>query len=240
MIIIATVIIAAGAVSYYLVSKRNGANPQNAVYGTLPPVMPQNAATSSGTETSTSTPVNLDKSLSFSGGAIIYYPSDFNLAANQGQLSVRSYIPPCDQGFGYCIYYNGSAYKGTNFESAGISVRNVTALFPTDNSCTNSLPQGYNKAASISVHSSPYYSVSIFPNLGNAAAGHYATDNIYRLYFGGKCYEFDARIGESQYDNYPAGSIQPFTKDSYDALRAELSGIVGSITLSQGGKISLP
>src|SRR5262245_50629843 len=41
------------------------------------------------------------------------------LAVSADQVLVHSYIPPCEEGFDYCIYYNGDRYVGTNFESAG-------------------------------------------------------------------------------------------------------------------------
>ncbi len=237
-IIIVAVLILAGTGFYYLSVKNRMSVPPNlssGVTSTPPPTI----VTSTMTAVSTST--SSGKSLSFNGVTIYYPQSQFGLAANQQQLPVRSYIPQCDQGFNYCIYYNASTYKGTNFESAGISIKNVTASLPTSEACMTANPDGYAGASStVPMTTSPYYSLSVFANLGNAAAGHYATDNIYRLYYGGRCYEFDARIGESQYANYPAGSIGLFTRNNYDTLQSELNNIIGSITLSQGGKISIP
>src|SRR6266404_877354 len=76
------------------------------------------------------------------GGAVSFgYTGDFGLAVSPEQILVRSYIPPCDQGFDYCLYYTGSAYKNTSFESAGIRVKRRADL--SENNCLTAQPDGY-------------------------------------------------------------------------------------------------
>lgn len=238
IIVIAALVVVGGG--FYLSAKNKMSVPPNIPSGitsTLPPTVVSSTMTAVSVSTSTSS----GESLSFNGITIHYPLFQFGLAANEQQLPVRSYIPPCDQGFNYCVYYNASTYKGTNFESAGISIKDVTVSFPAREACINANPDGYTGVSStVPTTASPYYSLSVFANLGNAAAGHYATDDVYRLYYGGRCYEFDARIGESQYANYPAGSIGLFTKSDYNTLRLEMNNVISSITLSRGGKISIP
>ncbi|WP_371067884.1 hypothetical protein, partial [Salmonella enterica] len=116
-----------------------------------------------------------------------------------------SYIPPCIDGFEYCLYYNGQDYVGTNLESVGLSIlkRNDLKNITT---CLNTAPQGYNmKSTSISTSS------SVFSPLGDAAAGHYSSGESYRLYKNNMCYEFQTRIGLTRYENYPEGSIKKFS-----------------------------
>ena len=196
------------------------------------PAVPQSFTTSS-------SPV-FGQSISDGTITISYPSSDFGLAVNQNQLFVHAYIPPCNQGFNFCLYYNASTYQGTNFESAGIAINNLSASLPTTQACLNTPPDGYTNISPTSTISHANYSVSLFANLGNAAVGHYATDNIYRLAYGKQCYEFDARIGETQFANYPAGSIKLFTKSDYNFVESELQSILNTITLPGGEKVILP
>src|SRR5581483_3797253 len=53
--------------------------------------------------TSPSTPA-FDQSISDGTFTIAFPSTDFGLATNQQQLLVNSYIPPCNQGFNYCLY----------------------------------------------------------------------------------------------------------------------------------------
>ncbi|MCL5016200.1 MAG: hypothetical protein M1312_01115 [Patescibacteria group bacterium] len=191
-------------------------------------------------KTSTSTQ-KFDKSLS-DGIITIYYPSsEFGLATNQQQLSGHlAYIPPCDQGFNYCLYYSTSTYQGTNFEAAGIAINNLTATLPTVQQCLTTPPNGYTNISPTSTISNVGYSTSLFSNLGNAAMGHYATDNIYRLAYAGKCYEFDARIGQTQFANYPPGAIKLFTPADYNTVKSELQAILNTLSLPGGGSVTFP
>src|SRR5690348_12489307 len=64
-----------------------------------------------------------DQSLS-DGTITVHYPSaDFALATTQMQILAHSYIPPCSSNFNYCLYYIGTKFQGTNFESAGLRIQ---------------------------------------------------------------------------------------------------------------------
>ncbi|HEX8947056.1 MAG TPA: hypothetical protein VF829_02480 [Candidatus Paceibacterota bacterium] len=157
-------------------------------------------------------------------------PTDFGLATTPEQVLVKAYIPPCDTPFDYCLYYNGTAYKGTNFESAGLRIHRRTDL-TSKSACLTSQPTGYTGlTASTTAHET--YSVSVFQPLGNAGAGHYASGALYRLFFDSTCYEFETRIGETQFANYPAGTIKQFTDADRAAVLASLRAILDDITIT--------
>jgi hypothetical protein len=156
-----------------------------------------------------------DFNQSISDGVVkITFPeSKFGLATNESQVLVTSYIPPCDPDFNYCLYYTDSNYKGTNFESAGLRITRRLAL-TTEATCILTPPLGF--AASVKPNATTTaatHSSSIFAGIGNAGAGHYSKGSIYRLYVAENksCYEFETRIGESQFQNYPEGSIKEFS-----------------------------
>lgn len=176
---------------------------------------------------------------SVSDGTITFtVPSDFGLAVNQEQVLVKSYIPPCDPDFDYCVYYDGTAYQGTNFDSAGIRIEKRTDL-TTESSCMTTAPTGYSNFTPTSTTIGDY-SVSEFTPLGNAGAGHFSTGTLYRLYYNGECYEFETRIGQSQFANYPAGSIQQFTTADESALQSEIQNFLDSIALPSGETVNFP
>jgi hypothetical protein len=174
-------------------------------------------------------------------GVTFSFPDAFALATGNEPIMVHSYIPPCDQGYDYCIYKNDQEFAGTNFESAGLSITAKPAL-TTQAACLNTPPQGYASTISPSDTSSGAgYAASVFANLGNAAAGHEAVDSYYRLYqtSNGDCTELDLRVAQSDYGNYPAGQIQEFTAADQQQVLSELGSILSGMTLN-GSIISWP
>lgn len=179
-------------------------------------------------------------SQSISDGAItlIYPAADFGLATSSSQIATRSYIPPCDADFNYCLYYIGAAYQGTNFDSAGIRMEERTDL-TTQAACLTTPPTGFTNFTPTSTFASDY-AVSEFTPLGNAGAGHYSTGTLYRLEYNGTCYEFETRIGQSQFANYPSGTFQQFTTADQTALQSEIAEILNGITLPSEGTVMFP
>jgi len=167
-----------------------------------------------------------------------YNSPEWGLATTPEQVLAHSYIPACDEGFAYCLYYNGSAYQGTNFESAGLTIKKRPDL-ATQSACLQAQPDGYAALVPLVATSSDYV-ISKFAPLGDAGAGHYATDTLYRLSYGSLCYEFRTRIGETQFANYPAGSIKQFTDADRTAVQQDLQSLISNISLPSGGRLVLP
>ncbi len=179
-----------------------------------------------------------DQSVSDGTITITYPTSEFGLATTQQQILVRSYIPPCDANLTYCLYYIGNAYQGTNFDSAGIRIEKRTDL-ATVNACLTAPPSGFANFTPTSTAASDY-SVSEFSPIGNAGAGHFSKGTLYRLAYNGTCYEFETRIGQSQFANYPSGTIQQFTDADQASLAAEIQNILDGITLPSGETVVFP
>jgi hypothetical protein len=182
--------------------------------------------------------LNFDQTVSDGTITISIPSSEFGLAVKKDQILVHSYIPPCDENFNYCLYYDGSAYKGTNFESAGLRIQKRDDL-KTQSACLTTQPAGYN-GLTPKTESIDSYATSVFSPLGDAGAGHYSSGSLYRLFYDNKCYEFQTRIGESQFANYPAGSIKEFTSADQSAVKLKLQEILNAITLPDGVKIRFP
>jgi hypothetical protein len=166
-------------------------------------------------------------------------PEDLALAVSKEQVATSSYIPPCDDGFDYCLYYNGTAYENTNLDSAGLTIMKRADLH-TQSACLDTQPEGYSDLTE-STSSSASAPMSLFAPVGDAGAGHYATGEEYRLYASSTCYQFTTRVAESQFANYPAGTITEFTKSERESLLDTLRGIIGDIRLdATGAKLQLP
>lgn len=190
-----------------------------------------------------STSTVFDQTISDGTLAISFPSADFGLATNQTQLLVHSYIPPCDPGFNYCLYYIGTAYQGTNFESAGVRIQKRKDI-TTERLCLNTPPAGYDAGTVPDATSSAdAYSASVFNEIGGAAAGHMAAGTLYRVYAKGNapsCYELETRIGQSQFANYPSGTIQQFTDADQLALQSEVQQVLATLQLASGTPVVLP
>lgn len=180
-------------------------------------------------QTATST-----QTTSFDGTLTFTTPSNFGLAVTPEQVMVQAYIPPCDSGFSYCLYYNSADYANTNFESAGVAIRGRDDLL-TKSACLTTQPDGYTGLTATTTDQTNY-SMSVFAPIGDAGAGHYATGAEYRLFTNNRCYQFDTRIGETQYANYPAGTKVEFTDANRTNMMNMLRGIISSMTLNQTGE----
>lgn len=172
---------------------------------------------------------------SFNAGPLtVNYPAaDFGLARAAGELPTNSYIPACESGFDYCLYYRGEAYAGTNFEKAGVRV-NERADLAAERLCLETPPAGYtDQLAPIGAAATNLYSSTVFAT-GDAAAGHSAAGFLHRFYYrpSGQCYELETRVGQTQFANYPAGAIKEFTAADAQALQARLERIVSGVTFA--------
>lgn len=168
------------------------------------------------------------------GGDVAFLvPGDFGLATNPEQVLVESYIPPCAEGFSYCVYYNADMYTDTNFESAGMSVTERDDLTSTS-TCLTTPPNGYDSFTA-STSDAGVYQTSVFSPVSDAATGHVATGAVYRLAYKDTCYEFQTRLGTSQYANYEPGSITEFTPMDERVMEQKLQGVLDSVTFTKDG-----
>lgn len=176
--------------------------------------------------------------LSVSDGTISFtYASPFALAMTPEDMPKNAYIPPCDQGFLYCLYHDGKAYAGTTFESAALGIARLNAATRAD--CLGTQPAGYADWP-VTIREEGSYATSLFSGIGDAAMGHYVEDEVYRLSPPEGCYELRLRIGQSNYENYESGSILRFEDADEAALRERLRAQLGRVTFADGGAIMWP
>jgi hypothetical protein len=158
-------------------------------------------------------------------------PKDFGLAVTKEQILAPSYIPPCDHLFDYCLYFYDDAYQHTNFDSAGIRINRRPDLLSME-SCLGTPPDGYNSLLP-NIFATSTYRTTLFEPIGDAGAGHYTQGELYRLAHNGNCYEFELRIGESQFANYPEGTVENFTDTDRLAIKTKLKEILSTISLTK-------
>lgn len=201
----------------------------------IAPTTPTSGETATSTATVT---ISFDHLVSDGAITVPYSSAQFGLATNKTQIVAKSYIPPCNEGFAYCLYYIGTDYQGTNFEAAGIRISKRADL-TTERLCLETPPSGFDvtKVAD-KKNSKDTYASSMFLGVGDAGAGHSAAGSLYRLFVRSTstCYEFETRIGQTQYANYPAGTINEFTTANRTALQAQLQSMIDAISLTSGEK----
>lgn len=165
------------------------------------------------------------------GGELMFErPADFGLAVHRDQVLVRSMIPPCDDGFDYCLYYLGDELAGTNFQSAGIRMERRKDL-TTPEACLFTPPEGYTDFQP-AVRREDGFAVSVFAPVQNAAAGHYSDGKLFRLFLGeATCFEVETRIAASRFEHYAEGTIREFTQEQRNALEDRLNDVVRAIRL---------
>jgi hypothetical protein len=201
----------------------------------VPPVVQNQGAA---TTTQTTADTTFDKTISDGTITAGYDSSRWGLATNKEQILVTSYIPACDETFSYCLYYSGKEYAGTNFESAGLRIAKRADL-SNERLCLQTPPEGFSASVKpTATHSANEYASSVFSNVGDAGAGHTASGSLYRLFVRSTstCYDFQTRIGQTQFANYPAGTIKEFTPANKAAIEAELQKILNDISLPSGAK----
>lgn len=162
------------------------------------------------------------------GGTLSFTrPSDFGLAISEEQILVESVIPPCADGFDYCLYYNGDEYEDTNFESAGVRIEERDDLQAQD-ACLDTPPAGYTNLTPES-RAEAGYTVGVYSPIQDAATGHFSEGTIYRLAFDSNCFEFETRIGASQFENFEEGTIEEFTESDREVVEEKLNDILANI-----------
>ncbi|MGV8841008.1 MAG: hypothetical protein ACWA6X_11975, partial [Bauldia sp.] len=162
----------------------------------------------------------------------------FTLAASADAVAGQGVIPPCDAGFDGCYYFSATTYAGTNFESAGLRILKRTDL-ATAAACLGTQPDGYT-GLTIITHDGGAYSTALIAGAGDAGMGHYANDTVYRLAWQGGCWEFETRIGATQFGNYTPGTIREFTDADNAAVAALLRAMVDSVRLPDGTAVVFP
>ncbi len=176
-----------------------------------------------------------DKVVVTVSGITFAYPDDFGLAVTKEQILATSYIPACEDGFDYCLYYNNTAFDRTNFDSAGLRIEKRVDI-TSENVCMTMPPNGYKSLTPV-VNKKVSYATSVFSPVGDAGAGHYASGSVYRLFIATTtCLEFETRIGESQFANYETGTIQEFTKDKRLLVENKLKSILDGVAISKTGE----
>ena len=171
------------------------------------------------------------------GGLSFSYTEPFALATTPEQILAKVVIPACDQGFDYCVYYNGTEYANTNFESAGVSVAEHKEL-PSQASCVTAQPSGYH-GLKPKTSSQNGVVIGAYSPIGGGAAGSSESGAEYHVWTGSTCYFVRTRVAQAQFANYPAGTKVEFTTANRDAVFGELQNILDGMSV-QGTQLVFP
>ena len=175
----------------------------------------------------------VDTTLVLAGSEVlISYPQGFGLATTSGQLPAASQIPPCDDGFDYCIYLDPAEFEGTNFSSAGVRIQQREDL-STEADCVLTQPSGYSDLLPIIAGASDF-ATTMYQAVGQGAAGQVSEGSLGRLYYDSACFEFETRIAYAQFSNFPAGAVREFDAGARQATVDRLLSVLDGVTLPDG------
>lgn len=228
------VVIILGGVFYLFVHKAAQPAPAASVALT-----PGQAATSTAGGTAAGGDVtHATQTVTAPSGLAFSYASPYGLATSFTQVAALAVIPPCDQSFDYCVFRTQPPVANSNFESAGVAVTKRSDL-TASSTCLTTPPSGY---AGLHATTTPQtgYATSVFMPVGGGAAGSYASGAVYRLWYGTTCYQFETRVAEAQYANYPAGTKTLFTATARANVIRELKGILASVRINGGTRVVFP
>jgi|GEM_PF-2059250 len=154
-----------------------------------------------------------------------HYTDDFGFNTDIKQIRSVSYIPVCNDNMVACVFYTGQAYKGTNFEGAGVSI-NINKSLNTAAKCYNfavSTNAAQTKVPDVGINGLIFRSATG----GDAGAGHFHKVQVYRNFRNNSCYEIAQNVSYSSISNFEPGSIKEFNQD--EAWK-KLQTIINSFT----------
>lgn len=172
-------------------------------------------------------------------GFTFTYPADFNVVKNDSQLEHAYQGAPCMSNFNFCIYYNGTLYEHTNFESASVQIRQRDDLNENETLCLEEQPEG-NTDLSFEIRTGNLYSTSLFNNMYYSDIFDNVSRVIYRLYYNDMCYEFETRIVTQTFQNLNQEQGETFTMTDQRVIEDKLESVIRSIRLGEQMEIVFP
>jgi hypothetical protein len=149
------------------------------------------------------------------------YPAGFIVCGkNTSEAACLTYLPICDDDAAACVAYPTAHYEGSNFEGAAFSV-NELAEEKTGSECLASMPPP--------VHTESVNGVEFqVGHQSNAGMGHGLSEDSYRIFHSGLCFELDIRIATASMGGYPPGTIKEFTQEDERRVKAALAKVMSS------------
>lgn len=129
----------------------------------------------------------------------MFYTKEYSLASYLYEVPTQFLSSPCAEGFLYCVYYVGSAYDQSNFDSAGFSMIRFPDMFeymmPSD--CVT------DKAN----HTDSYTAGGDVARI-ESYPDHTVTTHSHRLLVGNNCYEFVSRISVRNDQEFDSADLE--------------------------------
>ena len=167
---------------------------------------------------------------------LFQYPSDFDFyetQKNKSAISASSYIPACDPdtSIACALYSQAKHYPHTNFDSAGMSV-NLIKDAENEMACFSFTDRGYvNQQVTTKVLNGETF---MYAELGDAGAGHFASDHAYRIFKNSTCLEINLRVASTNFANYDPGlGVKEFTKADEALVWQKLESVLGTFKLTE-------
>lgn len=149
------------------------------------------------------------------------YPKSFVVCGKDThEEACLTYLPICDDNAAACVAYPTGPYEGSNFEGAAFSV-NELEQEKTESECLASLPPP--------VHTESVNGMDFqMAHQSNAGMGHGLSEDSYRTFHSGICFELDTRIATASMGGYPPGTVKEFTQEDQRKVKATLAKVMSS------------
>jgi len=172
------------------------------------------------------------------GEVMLAHPAELALAVTADQLLAPGAARGCGEAFDYCFYLPEEAYAGSNLSAATLRVSARDDL-RAEVSCLLAQPSGYTGLRP-GVRRGEPVSTARFGDLSEGAAGSYTRGDVYRLWTGEACYEFEPFLRLTRFENYEPGAVTEFTEDDQAEVLALFERVLDSVTLVDGTRAEWP
>ena len=195
------------------------------------PEIATNSSSTQATSSTSSPDQNSDDSVYEADDYSFRYPSEFAVVESGDEFpeAARGYIPACGDGggnFDVCAYYQAENLSETNFQTAGLSIRNRADIDSRD-SCV-AADGNYPVVENEHTEEIDGIEFMVF-DVTEAATSHRAETRVYRGWVDGSCTEMAARISSTVYEVYPADEVSEFSEEMRTDVRQKLDDIVASL-----------
>ena len=170
------------------------------------------------------------------GFTISYPPSIKPVNSARGE-NTGGYARVCDDTTIACFAYTGQAYKGTNFEGAGIAInilREANAQ-QCNNIATAAYPQPTPRSESI------HGTLFRVGDTGEGGMSHEQSITAYRTVYQNVCFEIRTQINTVSLGAYDPGTLKPFHPARLNALLRDMAHtfrFVGPVKYGVAWKVS--
>ena len=155
------------------------------------------------------------------------YPVTATLITNPEEMKGIGYFPTCNSDNAIaCVYFASSTYPGSNFNSAGVTIR-IARELATEDVCYTQTNQEQNTIEEVMIDGLPFASFGT----GDAGMSKQSGGINYRTFQNDMCYEVTTRVNTTTYEVSDPTEVSEFTESQKLELVTQLVTTVRSVRI---------